>query len=94
MARFEEDKVAYVLFLEDSYGIAGSFMVSRMVRCRAPGTENELECPTIREKRHSNPIADRVRRKHQGFILASSSKTPRVQVVFLGNFGAEAFPIN
>jgi hypothetical protein len=26
-----------------------------------------------------------------GFLLAPSSKTPRVQLVFLGNFYAEAF---
>jgi ketosteroid isomerase-like protein len=43
LARFEGDKVAYVQFLEDSYGTAGSFKTSGTVRFHSDPSGKEVE---------------------------------------------------
>ncbi len=43
LARFEEDKVAYVQFLEDSYGTAGSFKTGGATRFHSDPTGKEVE---------------------------------------------------
>ena len=43
LARFEGDKVAYVQFLEDSFGTAGSFKTGGATRFRSDPTGKEVE---------------------------------------------------
>ncbi len=43
LARFEGDKVAYIQFLEDSYGTAGSFKTGGATRFRSDPTVKEVE---------------------------------------------------
>ena len=43
LARFEGDKVAYIQFLEDSYGTAGSFKTGGATRFRSDPTGQEVE---------------------------------------------------
>jgi ketosteroid isomerase-like protein len=43
LARFEGDKVAYVQFLEDSYGTAGSFKTGGATRFHSDPSGNEVE---------------------------------------------------
>jgi ketosteroid isomerase-like protein len=43
LARFEGDKVAYVQFLEDSYGTAGSFKTGGTTKFRSDPSGNEFE---------------------------------------------------
>ena len=43
LARFEGDKVAYVQFLEDSYGTAGSFKIGGKTRFHSDPSEQEIE---------------------------------------------------
>jgi len=43
LARFEEDKVAYVQFLEDSYGTAGSFKTGGATRFHSDPSGKEVE---------------------------------------------------
>jgi uncharacterized protein len=43
LARFEGDKVAYVQFLEDSYGTAGSFKTGGSSRFRSDPSGREVE---------------------------------------------------
>jgi uncharacterized protein len=43
LARFEEGKVAYVQFLEDSYGTAGSFKTGGATRFHSNPSGNEVE---------------------------------------------------
>ena len=43
LARFEEDKVAYIQFLEDSYGTAGSFKTGGATRFHSDPTGKEVE---------------------------------------------------
>jgi ketosteroid isomerase-like protein len=43
LARFEGDKVAYVQFLEDSYGTAGSFKTGGASRFRSDPSGKEVE---------------------------------------------------
>jgi hypothetical protein len=43
LARFEEDKVAYVQFLEDSYGTAGSFKTGGTTRFHSDPSGKEVE---------------------------------------------------
>ena len=43
LARFEGDKVAYVQFLEDSYGTAGSFKTGGATRFHSDPTGQEVE---------------------------------------------------
>ena len=43
LARFEEDKVAYVQFLEDSYGTAGSFKTGGATRFYSDPSGKEVE---------------------------------------------------
>src|ERR1700752_3150096 len=43
LARFDGDKVAYVQFLEDSYGTAGSFKTGGTTRFRSDPVGNEVE---------------------------------------------------
>ena len=43
LARFEGDKVAYVQFLEDSYGTAGSFKTGGMTRFHSDPAGPEVE---------------------------------------------------
>jgi len=43
LARFEGDKVAYVQFLEDSYGTAGSFKTGGATRFHSDPTGQEIE---------------------------------------------------
>ena len=43
LARFEGDKVAYVQFLEDSYGTAGSFKTGGAARFHSDPSGNEVE---------------------------------------------------
>src|SRR5206468_4001626 len=51
------------------------------------------ECCIFKKTTIQIPLLTASAANASGFLLASSSKTPRVQLVFLGNFGAEAFPI-
>jgi uncharacterized protein len=43
LARFEAEKVAYVQFLEDSYGTAGSFKTGGATRYRSDPSGKEIE---------------------------------------------------
>jgi ketosteroid isomerase-like protein len=43
LARFEDDKVAYVQFLEDSYGTAGSFKTGGATRFQSDPSGKEVE---------------------------------------------------
>ena len=43
LARFEGEKVAYVQFLEDSYGTAGSFKTGGVARFHSDPTGKEIE---------------------------------------------------
>jgi hypothetical protein len=43
LARFEGDKVAYVQFLEDSYGTAGSFKIGGATRFHSDPSGKEVE---------------------------------------------------
>lgn len=43
LARFEVDQVAYVRFLEDSYGTAGSFKTGGSTRFHSDPSEKEVE---------------------------------------------------
>jgi ketosteroid isomerase-like protein len=43
LARFEGDKVAYIQFLEDSYGTAGSFKTGGATRFRGDPSGKEVE---------------------------------------------------
>jgi ketosteroid isomerase-like protein len=43
LARFEGDKVAYIQFLEDSYGTAGSFKTGGATRFHSDPTGKEVE---------------------------------------------------
>jgi ketosteroid isomerase-like protein len=43
LARFEGDKVAYIQFLEDSYGTAGSFKTGGITRFRSDPLGQEVE---------------------------------------------------
>ena len=43
LARFEGDKVAYVQFLEDSYGTAGSFKTGGTARFHSDPSGKEVE---------------------------------------------------
>ena len=43
LARFEGDKVAYIQFLEDSYGTAGSFKTGGATRFHSDPSEKEVE---------------------------------------------------
>ena len=43
LARFEGDKVAYVQFLEDTYGTAGSFKTGGATRFHSDPSEKEVE---------------------------------------------------
>jgi hypothetical protein len=43
LARFEGDKVAYVQFLEDSYGTAGSFKTGGTTRYHSDPSGKEVE---------------------------------------------------
>lgn len=43
LARFEGDKVAYVQFLEDSYGTAGSFKTGGLARFHSDPSGKEIE---------------------------------------------------
>ncbi len=43
LARFEGDKVAYVQFLEDSYGTAGSFKTGGSTRFHSDPSGKEVE---------------------------------------------------
>jgi uncharacterized protein len=43
LARFHEDKVAYIQFLEDSYGTAGSFKTGGATRFHSDPTGQEVE---------------------------------------------------
>jgi hypothetical protein len=43
LARFEGDKVAYIQFLEDSYGTAGSFKTGGATRFRSDPSGKEVE---------------------------------------------------
>ena len=43
LARFEEDKVAYLQFLEDSYGTAGSFRTGGATRFHSDPSGTEFE---------------------------------------------------
>jgi ketosteroid isomerase-like protein len=43
LARFEEDKVAYLQFLEDSYGTAGSFKTGGATRFHSDPSGKEVE---------------------------------------------------
>lgn len=43
LARFEGDQVAYLQFLEDSYGTAGSFRTGGATRFRSDPSKNEVE---------------------------------------------------
>jgi ketosteroid isomerase-like protein len=43
LARFDRDKVAYVQFLEDSYGTAGSFKTGGSTRFHSDPLGNEVE---------------------------------------------------
>jgi hypothetical protein len=43
LARFEEGKVAYLEFLEDSYGTAGSFKTGGATRFHSDPSEKEVE---------------------------------------------------
>lgn len=43
LARFEGEKVAYLQFLEDSYGTAGSFKTGGTTRFRSDPAGNEIE---------------------------------------------------
>jgi uncharacterized protein len=43
LARFVGDKVAYIQFLEDSYGTAGSFKTGGATRFRSDPSGNEVE---------------------------------------------------
>jgi hypothetical protein len=43
VARFEGDKVAYFLFLEDTYGTAGSFKTGGSTRFHSDPTGKEIE---------------------------------------------------
>jgi hypothetical protein len=43
LARFEGDKVAYIQFLEDSYGTAGSFKIGGLARFHSDPSGKEIE---------------------------------------------------
>jgi uncharacterized protein len=43
LARFEEGRVAYVQFLEDSYGTAGSFKTGGKTRFHSDPSGKEVE---------------------------------------------------
>jgi hypothetical protein len=43
LARFEEDKVAYIQFLEDSYGTAGSIKTGGVTRFHSDPSGKEVE---------------------------------------------------
>jgi hypothetical protein len=60
---------------------------------RPSGAKTDLECPIVKKNAIQIPELTAPAANASGFLLASLSKTPLVQLVFLGTFCAEAFPI-